>query len=64
VPHTATTAFVAKMQRWLAASPVSAFRVLGKNINANVNAPITTNVTATIDAPLSATMRPAQESSA
>lgn len=38
VPHTATAAFVAKMQTWLAASPVSAFRALANDINAAMRA--------------------------
>ena len=33
VPHTATSAFIAKMQAWLAASPLGAFRALGHEMN-------------------------------
>jgi TPR repeat protein len=69
VPHTATPAFVAKMQRWLAASTVSEFRALGEDIEANAltanaAAHITGNTQANSDAPYNAMLRPAQESNA
>jgi len=38
VPRTATGAFITKMRAWLAASPVSAFRALERNLAAGVNA--------------------------
>jgi TPR repeat protein len=38
VPQTATTAFIAKMQRWLAASPVSVFRALGNDMSMDIHA--------------------------
>ncbi len=38
VPHTATAAFIAKMQAWLAASTVGAFRALADDINADMRA--------------------------
>jgi TPR repeat protein len=38
VPQTATAAFVAKMQEWLAASPVSAFRALGNGMKMGLDA--------------------------
>ena len=56
VPQTATAAFVAKMQRWLAASPVSAFRALGENL--------TVNLTSNIGAPFGATKHLTLESRA
>jgi TPR repeat protein len=37
VPHTATPTFVEKMQAWLAASPVAAFRALAKEIDEEIN---------------------------
>lgn len=37
VPQTATTAFVVKMQAWLAASPVTAFRALAEDVRAAMN---------------------------
>ncbi|HZZ06173.1 tetratricopeptide repeat protein [Paraburkholderia sp.] len=46
VPHTATIAFVAKMQAWLAASPIDAFRALAERLNADLPAHIATKVRA------------------
>jgi hypothetical protein len=37
VPRTSTAAFVAKMRRWLAASPVSAFRALERSLAISAN---------------------------
>ncbi|SDR36642.1 hypothetical protein SAMN05443245_5130 [Paraburkholderia fungorum] len=39
VPLTATPAFIAKMQGWLAASPVSALRALGNEMNLSARRP-------------------------
>jgi TPR repeat protein len=39
VPHTATTAFIAKMQAWLAASPVGALRALGNEMRLSTRTP-------------------------
>jgi TPR repeat protein len=74
VPHTATPAFIVKMQRWLAASPVSAFRALGEDTGVSVTATnvttatftthITCNPTANSNTQASTTLHPAQESSA
>jgi TPR repeat protein len=56
VPHSATAAFITKMQRWLAASPIGAFRALGENITANASS--------NPGVQLGATMHPTQESRA
>jgi uncharacterized protein len=40
VPHSATTAFIEKMQGWLAASPESAFRALAREIGRAMDARI------------------------
>jgi uncharacterized protein len=46
VPQSATTAFVAKMQAWLAVSPVDAFRALAKQLHADLRAPIALDMSA------------------
>jgi TPR repeat protein len=46
VPQSATTAFVAKMQAWLALSPVDAFRALAKQLNADLRAPLALDMSA------------------
>ncbi|RZF30555.1 sel1 repeat family protein [Paraburkholderia sp. UYCP14C] len=43
VPRTATAAFIVKMQGWLAASPIAAFRALERSIAASANAPPSAN---------------------
>lgn len=69
VPQTATPVFIAKMQRWLAASPMSAFRALGEEIDARIvtasaTKQITSNTMANGTTQYNAAPRPAQESRA